>query len=417
MADAALSRIRAAFERFRSGTGPPSDDVRTIVHDSWLRSAHSGIDPDTVEPGHGDHDLGGTDFHDYRQAHRLTSIRGMVTSLMLDDIAGAGVVVALTDHVGRLLWVEGDTAARDRAASINFVEGALWSEDSVGTNAPGLALAVNQGVQVLGPEHFAASVHEWNCAAAPVHDPITGELLGAIDVTGGSAAAAPFALAAVRSVVAAVERELQSRAVDLSVPRPAAPATYRLTVLDGLTWTGADGVAVSLPPRHAEILLLLDAHPEGLSADQLAMALSDDDLDAVSVRAEIFRLRRELGDLIAARPYRLVDGFSCDVGTVRRLMDDGDLTAAVTTLGSGGLLASSFAPGIGDLFEELREDLRSRVLAAGQPQALSAWTASPHGRDDPAAWQRLAAVLPAGHPSRAVAQGRMRLADRRLGRT
>lgn len=350
-------------------------------------------------------------------------MRPLVRSLMLDDIAGSGVVVALTDRDGRLLWVEGDRSARDRAARIDFVEGSVWSEETVGTNAPGLALAVDRGVQILGPEHFSSTVHDWNCAAAPVHDPVTGDLLGAIDVTGGPAAGAPFALAAVRSVVAAVERELRSTAVALgpagappSLVRPAGRTTAHLSVLDGPSWTPPGGAARPLSPRHAEILLLLHSRPAGLNTEELAALLSEDDLGAVTVRAEISRLRRDLGDLIAARPYRLTVDTSSDVGELRGLIDRGDLAGAIARLGRGGLLAGSFAPGVAELFEEVREDLRSRVLAAADPVALSAWTGSPHGGGDAAAWQRLAAVLPAGDPRRAVADGRLRLLHRRHGR-
>ncbi|MEZ5212486.1 MULTISPECIES: helix-turn-helix domain-containing protein [unclassified Gordonia (in: high G+C Gram-positive bacteria)] len=418
MADAAMTHIRRAYERLLSGADLPAEAVRSVVRDSWLRSVARGIDPSAADPAPPARDLSADDFEAYRAAHPLTSMRPLVQSLMLDDIADAGVVVALTDHEGRLLWVEGDFSARDSAAAINFVEGAVWSEDTVGTNAPGLALAVDRGVQIRGPEHFASSVQEWNCAAAPVHDPLTGDLLGAIDVTGGSAAAAPFALAAVRSVVAAVERELGSRAVDLAapaVPRTRGATISRLTVLGAPRWTAADGVTASLSPRHAEILLLLSSHPEGLNTDQLAMLLSDGDLGAVTVRAEISRLRRDLGDLIAARPYRLTVEVESDVDDVRRLLRGGSLVQAVAALGRGGLLAESNAPGVVELFEELREDLRSGILSAADPRALSAWTSSPHGRDDTAAWQRLAAVLPPGHPDRAIAVGRIRLLDRRFG--
>lgn len=421
MADATIAHIRAAYERLRSGDEPAVDSVRSVVRESWLRSVRGGIDPDTADPDQPLDQLAGGDFEEYRTRHRLATVRSLVQSLMLDDIAGSGVVVALTDRIGRLLWVEGDSSARDRAAAIDFVEGSVWSEEAVGTNAPGLALALEQGVQILGPEHFASRVQQWNCAAAPVHDPVTGELLGAVDVTGGPAAAAPFALAAVRSVVAAVERELRSRAVDLAPAsllrmRADAPAAVnRLTVLDGATWTPAGGATVPLSPRHAEILLLLQSHPEGLNTEQLATMLSDGDLGAVTVRAEISRLRRDLGDLIAARPYRISVETGSDVGEVRALIDDGDLTGAVSTLGRGGLLAESMAPGVVELFEELREDLRSRVLSSADPAALTAWTSSPHGRDDVDAWQRLAAVLPQGHPQRAVATGRIRLLDRRYG--
>ncbi|MFZ2511656.1 MAG: transcriptional regulator [Gordonia sp. (in: high G+C Gram-positive bacteria)] len=414
MADATLVHIRRAYERFLAGAEPSAEAVRSVVRDSWLRSAARGVDPAHAASGAAGSALRGDRFAEYRAAHRLAGARDLVRSLMLDDLADAGVVVALTDRDGRLLWVEGDRAALDRAAAINFVEGSVWSEDTVGTNAPGLALAVNRGVQILGPEHFASSVHEWNCAAAPVHDPATGELLGAIDVTGGPAAAAPFALAAVRSVVAAVELLLGSQAVDLSAPVAPPARSHHLSVLDGLAWAAPGRARGSLSPRHAEILLLLDAHPEGLNTDQVAVLLSDEELGSVTVRAEISRLRRELGDLIAARPYRLTVELDSDVGEVRRLINN-DLPGAVRTLGGGGLLASSTAPGIVGLFEELLEDLRSRVLASADPRALTAWTSSPHGRDDAAAWQRLATVLPTGHPQRAVAAGRVRLADRRYG--
>ena len=63
-------------------------------------------------------------------------------------------------------------------------------------------------------------------------------------------------------------------------------------------------VRVSL--RHAEILLLLAQHSAGLSADELAVLLSDQMLSDVTVRAEVSRLRRIVGPLLSeSRPYRL----------------------------------------------------------------------------------------------------------------
>ena len=37
---------------------------------------------------------------------------------------------------------------------------------------------------MFATEHFIEVVQAWTCAAAPVHDPETGELLGVIDLTG-----------------------------------------------------------------------------------------------------------------------------------------------------------------------------------------------------------------------------------------
>ena len=411
------TRVRRAYEDFLAGTAPADDSVRSLVRESWERSRRRGVDPDDAEPNPHDGPMSDTDFDSYRTGHRLAAVRPLVQSLMLDDISGTGVVVAMTDNLGRILWVEGDHTARDAAARINFVEGSVWSEDTVGTNAPGLALTVNRGVQIIGPEHFSGPVQNWNCAAAPVHDPTSGELLGVIDVTGGPAAAAPFALAAVRSVVAAVERELHSRAVDLASPATFATIGHRVTLLGDGPAQWHDGAAPPRPlsPRHAEILLLLQSYPEGLGTEQLATMLSDEGLGAVTVRAEISRLRRDLGDVVASRPYRLTVELGSDLDDVRQAIAAGDLTGAIRMLGRGGLLAESLAPGVVELLDELREDLRSRMFGTGDVAALSVWVASPHGRDDITAWNALAHRLPASHPQRAVAEGRVRLLDRRFG--
>ena len=400
---------------------------------------HNGVDPGITSPDD-PRVMSHPEFIEYRATHPITAVLPLVRSLMLDDIADSGVLVALTDEVGRLLWVEGSSDARDRAGGINFVEGSVWSEDVVGTNAPGLALAVDRGVQVIGPEHFAGPVQQWSCAAAPVHDPITGHVIGAIDVTGGREVEAPFALAAVRSVVAAVERELKSRAVDLAAVRDGArrsgrssgiphvvgttvpaPRGARLEVLGdgGYRWQrGGDMTGVrNLSKRHAEILVLLQSFPDGLGTEQLALLLAEDGLDPVTVCAEISRLRKDLGStVVGSRPYRLTVAVDSDLGRIREQIASGDdLVSAIERLGRGGLLAESSAPGIVDILEELREDLRSRIIAAGDVAALRRWTTSVHGRDDLDAWRRLEHRLPPGHPDRAVVAGRIRLLDKRFG--
>lgn len=416
MGDAAAA-IRSAYEKLRSGGSVADAGVRSIVRESWGRSLLGGVDPGGLRPG--GNTMSAAEFQVYRRKHPMSAARALVQSLMLDDIADTGVVVALTDEHGRLLWVEGDRAARDEAARIDFVEGALWSEDTVGTNAPGVALAVDRGVQIVGAEHFTESVQEFNCAAAPVHDPVTGHVIGVVDVTGGRAAAAPFALAAVRSVVAAVERELRAPSVDLADPRVFARAAARLNVLgDEYTWTRTDGTTTPLSRRHAEILTLLQAHPEGMNTEQLALALAEDGVDSVTVRAEISRVRRDLGaDIIASRPYRLGVDVESDWQTVQAKVRAGDgLGTMVGALGRGGLLADSVAPGIVDLFEELREDIRSRAIGSRDVEALTKWTESVHGREDLEAWQTLARRLGADHPDRALVTGRIRVLDRRLGR-
>ncbi|MEB8339186.1 GAF domain-containing protein [Streptomyces endophyticus] len=67
------------------------------------------------------------------------------------------------------------------------------------------------------------------------------------------------------------------------------------------TWTH------ELSPRHAELLYVLALHPAGRSASALAEDLFGDPTRTVTVRAEMSRVRRYLGPLLAHRPYRFAD--------------------------------------------------------------------------------------------------------------
>jgi transcriptional regulator of acetoin/glycerol metabolism len=64
-------------------------------------------------------------------------------------------LIVVSDAEGLLLWVEGNAKVRSAGAdSMNFAEGALWSEVGAGTNAIGTALAADHPVQVHAAEHF-----------------------------------------------------------------------------------------------------------------------------------------------------------------------------------------------------------------------------------------------------------------------
>ena len=77
-----------------------------------------------------------------------------------------------------------------------------------------------------------------------------------------------------------------------------------------------NGRRTELRPRLGEILALLCAHPEGMSADALCADLHGDEGRAASVRVEVSRLRKLLGPWIDTERYRL----TCDVETdVRRV--------------------------------------------------------------------------------------------------
>lgn len=72
-----------------------------------------------------------------------------------------------------------------------------------------------------------------------------------------------------------------------------------------------------LSPRHAELLYLLAVHRSGRSAAGLAEDMFGDPARTVTVRAELSRVRRYLGGLLAHRPYRF-----CEEAEVEVLLPD-----------------------------------------------------------------------------------------------
>src|SRR3954470_10842886 len=227
-------RLRAAHENLvTSGLARAHDDVRTVVWDSWRRCLGSGVDPDGTAPPV---DLLDGDLLAYRAAHPLAPVMPVIRRLLVEDAEADQMIVAVTDAAGRMLWVEGDFRLRSRAAGMNFVEGSRWAEEVAGTNAPGTALAVDHAVQIYGSEHFRRPVQPWSCSAAPVHDPVSGMLLGAIDVTGGDHVASPHMLTLVRAAVAAVESELLLQRREHTAPtyRPPPPVLRTVPQLDVL---------------------------------------------------------------------------------------------------------------------------------------------------------------------------------------
>ncbi len=406
--------LRAVHELFVAGRVDTayldSTPLRRVVAESWQRSLAKGVDPDR---GGAQASAIADSVARMRTTHPLAATLPVIRRLLVQDATDSGVVVAVTAADGTLLWVEGDRKACRRAAAMNFVPGADWSERGAGTNAPGTALALDSELQIRGSEHFSRIVQPWSCTAVPVHDPETGALLGAIDLTGGSQVASPQTLALVRATVAAVENQLALLRLTGSSPESTTPAAAHLVVLgaDRPRWQVTDEHgqlrSATLTGRHADILVLLSRHPEGLSADHLAMLLDDKDLDVVTIRAEMSRLRRVIGgEFIGSRPYRLLLPITSDVGEVFDALESGDVDTALSAY-AGALLPQSVSPAIARLRTELSASLRAAVLATGHLALLRRWLELPDGRDDRDGWRVLHDAAKSEPVTRARAHGHL----------
>ena len=134
----------------------------------------------------------------------------------------------------------------------------------------------------------------------------------------------------------------------------------RRTVLDGID-------EKELPLKFAELMILLQNSPQGLSREQLTLQMYGPRGNAGTLKATLSKLRREIE--ILSRPYRLIGPLASDYQDVVRALEAGNLERAVD-LYSGPLLPDSEAPGIVALRDHLEEAMRQAVLNAGDGALL-----------------------------------------------
>jgi hypothetical protein len=199
--------LRHAWERFLVGE-VDGESVRGPIADSWRRSRGAGVDPSPSgsAPVVADDDEAAARW----EVHPLVTVAPMIRESLVNIADDAAHLMVISDADGTLLWLEGASSVRLAAAnSMNFAVGALWSESGAGTNAIGTALAADHAVQVFAAEHFNEVVQAWTCAAAPVHDPESGALLGVIDLTSKMSTVHPHSFAVAVATAGAVEAQLR----------------------------------------------------------------------------------------------------------------------------------------------------------------------------------------------------------------
>lgn len=378
------------------------------LRESWRRSAGYLADPGSATAPI---DLTEEDLASYREDHPLRLVLPVFQRLLIEPAADAGLITAIGDARGRLLWVEGARPTLRRAEGSAFQAGARWSEEAIGTSAPGLALATGLGAQVHQEEHFALSAHHFSCSAAPIHDPHTGHLLGVVDLTGGPEAVATHSLPLICAAVSAAEAELKVL--------PSHSAAPQLTVLGtAAPQLSVGGRRTRLTLRQAELLTLLSWHsstagPEsGMGTGELADQLYGEPGHEVALRAEILRLRRVLHNAagdgldLLSRPYRLSPAVESDAVRCAQSLAAGDRASALDLYG-GQVLPASEAPGVLRIRDRLSVLLREALLSDGSGQELWRYLQLPETEGDQDAVYTALRALPADSPQRAALVARM----------
>ncbi|MFI7059605.1 GAF domain-containing protein [Kribbella sp. NPDC050124] len=200
-------RLSRLYDEVLGGNRVPGAP-RPLVAASWERSLAASVDPELdAPPVVVDADL----LERLRENHPLSVVLPVLRQTLTSIADEASHIMIITDAQGMILWREGAADVRRQADRIALSEGAVWSEDQIGTNGMGTTLAVGEPVQIHSAEHLVRRIHEWTCAAAPVHDPDTGKLLGAVDVSGPLRTVHPAMVALVTAAAQLAEGQLRVR--------------------------------------------------------------------------------------------------------------------------------------------------------------------------------------------------------------
>lgn len=173
--------VRNAWEKFVVGTGDVKSAVRPEVFGSWQRSKNFSIDAGSqAAPILSDGEL----YRKRSDNALLTASARLATQRAGCMLREAGSMLILTDGTGHIIETMGDTRTIEFGREVHLEDGGCWSEQQIGTNGIGAALAAKAPSQIHASEHFCEHVQRWTCAAAPIFHPVDRELLGVIDISG-----------------------------------------------------------------------------------------------------------------------------------------------------------------------------------------------------------------------------------------
>src|SRR3954470_8094892 len=174
--------------------------VREPILASWTRSRLFHVRPDHL------------DLPDERGVDDDTLLARATEPVMMqiaDLFATEPVSVILCDGEGVVLSRRtGDSGLEQHLNRVWLAPGFSYAERFVGTNGIGTALEARGPAQVFGHEHYVERLEDLACAGAPIRHPVSGKVLGVVDLTCWRRDAGPLLVATAATLTRRVEEML-----------------------------------------------------------------------------------------------------------------------------------------------------------------------------------------------------------------
>jgi len=206
---AAIEALRLQWEAFQS-RGAILEGVRPEIAASWRRSAQLKLRCELPAVPLDEAALRGFD-HAGQARHQFLGAGCKLADHLADELQDTNSAVIVCDDFGVLLYRIGSPDILRRSRSVNLVPGGVWGEKEAGTNGVGLALELGAPAHVYAAEHYMGAFHGFSCTGAPVHHPVTREVLGVLGLATDTSIAGSFAPALIARAARDVERLLEEQ--------------------------------------------------------------------------------------------------------------------------------------------------------------------------------------------------------------
>jgi transcriptional regulator of acetoin/glycerol metabolism len=194
------SRLARTREQFLTAEEIEPNQVRDAILASWWRSRHWNVAADRI-------DL--TYQRDPDLDTPLTRRALPVLRHLREDLDNQPISIILTDQAGLVLTrLDAGRDLDGHLERVNLAPGFSYAEENVGTNGIGTALEGGRPMHVFGHEHYAEHLEDLACAGVPIHHPISGKTVGAVDLTCWRKDADPLLLALAKTTAGQIQQAL-----------------------------------------------------------------------------------------------------------------------------------------------------------------------------------------------------------------
>jgi transcriptional regulator of acetoin/glycerol metabolism len=188
---------------------PAVEVVPDVIARSWRRSISSNVASDAPAQL----------FREIDTESILLRAAEPVLDRWQHQLTDTGTTLFVSDRAGSIVARRvSDRTTQRRLDSANAAEGFDFSEEGVGTNGLGTAIAEKRPVFIQGAQHYNDLLSDITCAAIPLSTP-TGSVIGAISLGGLTKVTNPLTMSVTREIGQQIEERLRatSRPQDLAL--------------------------------------------------------------------------------------------------------------------------------------------------------------------------------------------------------